>query len=68
MPPTWRPVELDLAVRDGETRAAIARGDETTEIPTAWFTRHRWEPLTALAGVGAQGRARADRLAPRPHR
>ncbi|MBL8622241.1 MAG: BREX-2 system adenine-specific DNA-methyltransferase PglX [Myxococcales bacterium] len=48
MPPTWRPVELDLAVRDGETRAAIARGDETTEIPTAWFTRHRWEPLTAL--------------------
>ncbi len=48
VPPTWRPVELDLAVRDGETRAAIARGDETTEIPTAWFTRHRWEPLTAL--------------------
>ncbi|MEZ4399116.1 MAG: hypothetical protein R3B06_03810 [Kofleriaceae bacterium] len=48
MPPTWRPVELNLAVRDGETRAAIAAGDETTETPTAWFTRHRWEPLTEL--------------------
>jgi SAM-dependent methyltransferase len=48
LPPTWRPVELNLAVRDGQTRAAIERGDETTEIPTAWFTRHRWEPLTEL--------------------
>ncbi len=48
MPPTWRPMELNLAVRDGETRAAIERGDETTELPTAWFSRHRWEPLTEL--------------------
>jgi len=44
LPPTWRPFELNLAVRDGQTRAAIERGDETTEIPTAWFTRHRWSP------------------------
>ena len=47
-PPNWRPVELNLAVRDRETRAAIERGDETTEIPTVWFERHRWEPLTEL--------------------
>jgi len=47
-PPSWRPVELELATRDAETRAAIARGDDTTEIPTAWFVRHRWEPLTDL--------------------
>jgi hypothetical protein len=50
IPPNWRPVELDLATRDAETRAAIARGDETTEIPTAWFERHGWEPLSDLPG------------------
>jgi hypothetical protein len=47
-PPNWRPFELDLATRDAETRAAIAQGDESTEIPTAWFRIHRWEPLTDL--------------------
>ncbi|MCA9674839.1 MAG: BREX-2 system adenine-specific DNA-methyltransferase PglX [Myxococcales bacterium] len=46
--PTLRPVELELAVRDEANRAAIARGEETTEIPTAWFTRHGWEPRTEL--------------------
>jgi hypothetical protein len=46
MPPNWRPVELNLAVRDGNSRAAIKRGDDMTEIPTAWFERHGWEPLT----------------------
>lgn len=46
--PTLRPMELELAVRDEANRAAIARGEETTEIPTAWFTRHGWEPRTAL--------------------
>lgn len=58
MPPTWRPMELDLAVRDRDNRAAIARGEDTTEIPTAWFTRHRWEPLTELPAE-APGELRA---------
>lgn len=48
MPPSWRPIELNLAVRDRETRAAVARGDETTDIPTTWFERHRWDPLAEL--------------------
>lgn len=48
--PTLRPFELELAVRDEANRAAIARGEETTEIPTAWFTRHGWEPRTELPG------------------
>ncbi len=46
--PTLRPVELELAVRDEANRAAIARGEDSTEIPTAWFTRHGWEPRTEL--------------------
>ena len=46
--PTLRPVELELAVHDEANRAAIVRGEETTEIPTAWFTRHGWEPRTEL--------------------
>jgi hypothetical protein len=48
LPPDWRPVELNLAVRDRATRVAIERGDETTEIPTMWFDRHRWAPLAEL--------------------
>lgn len=56
--PTLRPVELELAVRDEANRAAIARGEDTTEIPTAWFTRHGWEPQTDLPGnVSAKLRA-----------
>lgn len=47
-PPNWRPVEIDLAVRDGQTRAALAQGEDSTEIPTAWFERHRWKPLVEL--------------------
>lgn len=48
MDPTMRPMELELAIRDQANREAIARGEETTEIPTAWFTRHGWEPRTEL--------------------
>jgi hypothetical protein len=56
--PTLRPFELELAVRDEANRAAIARGEETTEIPTAWFTRHGWEPRTELpSDVSAKLRA-----------
>jgi hypothetical protein len=53
LPASWRPVELRLAARDRETRAAIERGDETTEIPTLWFERHRWEPLVELPSTAS---------------
>ncbi|KYG04932.1 hypothetical protein BE21_43850 [Sorangium cellulosum] len=46
--PGLRPFELTLAQEDAERRAAIARGDEPDEQPTAWFERHGWEPHTSL--------------------
>jgi hypothetical protein len=48
VPPTWLPWVLEFANRDAEVRAAIARGEDPGEIPTAWFQRHGWEPLTEL--------------------
>ncbi|HLL21902.1 MAG TPA: BREX-2 system adenine-specific DNA-methyltransferase PglX, partial [Kofleriaceae bacterium] len=63
MPSNWRPVEIELATRDAETRAAIARGDDSTEIPTAWFERHRWEPLTEVPSDAPK--AVRDRVAAR---
>jgi hypothetical protein len=56
---------LDLAVRDQATRAALARDEETTEIPTAWFERHGWAPLTTLPSNAPAEYARrvADRRA-----
>jgi hypothetical protein len=47
-PPTWLPWNLAFAERDAANRAALARGEEPDEQPTAWFTRHGWEPLFAL--------------------
>ena len=47
-PPTWLPWALNLAQNDDETRAAMQRGEETTENPTAWFERHRWTPVLGL--------------------
>jgi hypothetical protein len=39
---------LDFAHRDAEVRAAIARGEDPGEIPTAWFERHGWDPVSEL--------------------
>jgi hypothetical protein len=47
-PPTWLPWNLGFAERDAENRAALARGEEPDEQPTAWFTRHGWDALVAL--------------------
>lgn len=46
--PGLRPFEITLAQEDAERRAAVARGEEPDEQPTAWFTRHGWEPHTTL--------------------
>jgi methylase of polypeptide subunit release factors len=43
-----RPFEITLALEDSERRAAIARGEEPDEAPTAWFERHGWAPATSL--------------------
>jgi hypothetical protein len=48
--PGHRPFELDLAIRDAATRAALARGETPDDTPTAWFDRHDWSPATALPG------------------
>jgi hypothetical protein len=71
VPPNWLAWALDLAARDEATRAALARGDETTEIPTAWFTRHGWAPLLTLPedappGLAARVAARRARIAANP--
>jgi hypothetical protein len=42
--PGLRPFEITLAQEDAERRAAVARGEEPDEQPTAWFERHGWEP------------------------
>lgn len=47
-PPTWLPWNLAFAERDAVNRAAVANGEEPVEQPTVWFTRHGWEPLSAL--------------------
>jgi hypothetical protein len=46
--PGHRSFELDLAIRDAATRAALARGESPDDTPTAWFDRHGWQPATAL--------------------
>jgi hypothetical protein len=63
--PGHRPFEIDLAIRDAATRAALARGESPDDTPTAWFDRHGWQPATALppdapaawAGLVARRRA-----------
>jgi hypothetical protein len=46
--PTQLPWCLDFAKRDAANRAALANGDEPDELPSVWFERHRWEPVTEL--------------------
>jgi hypothetical protein len=45
--PGHRPFEILLARRD----LAIAAGTLSDEQPTAWFTRHGWDPTTDLADI-----------------
>jgi hypothetical protein len=71
VPPTWLPWVLDLAVRDAEIRAELARGDQAPEVPTAWFERHGWPPLSALPpeappDYAARVAARRQRTAANP--
>lgn len=47
-PPTWLPWNLTFAERDAHNRETLARGEEPDEQPSDWWTRHGWEPLTAL--------------------
>jgi hypothetical protein len=47
-PPTWLPWNLTFAERDAQNRETLARGEEPDEQPSDWWTRHRWELLSAL--------------------
>lgn len=61
MPPTWLPWCLNLAESDAEIRDALARGEETADLPTVWFERHGWEPLDALPAEASPAlRARVE--------
>jgi hypothetical protein len=55
--PGLRPFEVTLAIDDLERREAIERGEEPDELPTAWFTRHGWDPYTTLDALPAADRA-----------
>jgi len=46
--PGQRPFEITLAREDVDRRAALARGENPDESPTAWFERHGWTPCTAV--------------------
>jgi hypothetical protein len=48
IPPTWLPWSLNFAARDAEIRSELAQGRNPGELPTVWFERHRWQPLTEL--------------------
>jgi hypothetical protein len=63
-PPTWLPWTLTFAERDARNREAVARGEEPDEQSSDWWTRHGWEPLTALpkeASAALQKRVEARR-------
>jgi len=47
-PPTWLAWNLTFAERDAQNRETLARGEEPDEQPSDWWTRHGWEPHTAL--------------------
>jgi hypothetical protein len=55
--PGLRPFEVTLAIDDLERREAIERGEEPDELPTAWFTRHGWDPHTTLDALPEAERA-----------
>jgi hypothetical protein len=65
LPPTWLPWALNLATRDAEIRAMLGRGEDPEELPTVWFERHGWAPLTELppeAPKALRARIEARRL------
>jgi N-6 DNA Methylase len=69
--PTWLPWSLTFAERDAQNREVLARGEEPDEQPSDWWTRHGWEPLTALpteapAALGKRIEARRARTASTP--
>ena len=71
LPPTWLPWALNLATRDAEIRAMLARGEDPEELPTVWFERHGWAPLTELPpeapkALRACTEARRQRIAASP--
>lgn len=47
-PPMWLPWNLSFAESDATHRAALSRGQEPDEQPSEWWSRHCWEPLSAL--------------------
>ncbi len=46
--PGIRPFEITLARADAERRAQLERGETPSELQTAWFERHRWQPQTEI--------------------
>jgi hypothetical protein len=57
--PVHLPWCLTLAAKDRASRVALAQGDTPEELPTDWFTRHGWTPITTLpADLPAATRAR----------
>lgn len=71
LPPTWLPWALNLATRDVEIREMLSRGEDPEELPTVWFERHGWAPLTALPpeapkALRARIEARRRRIAASP--
>ncbi len=46
--PNWLPWCLSFAARDADTRAELAQERNPGALPTVWFERHRWQPLTEL--------------------
>jgi len=59
--PTWLPWALNLAARDADIRATLGRGEDPEELPTVWFERHGWTPLTELPREAPKAlRARTD--------
>jgi hypothetical protein len=61
MPPTWLPWSIQLATRDAEIRSEIGKGNDPGELPTVWFERHGWVPLSELPESASNSlRARVD--------
>jgi hypothetical protein len=65
--PGLRPFEITLAQEDADRLAALTRGEKPDEKPTAWFTRHGWEPHLSLDSLSPKDRriseARIERTA-----
>lgn len=46
--PTHLPWCLRFAQRDAQYRTELAQGQTPSELPSDWFVRHGWEPVTQL--------------------